>query len=148
MLKLAVLPLALAAIVTVCAPAQAGGYERYAAPQTGGTVNNYYGPTTVYQGGAAPSYSYGYSAPAQTYSHDQSAYGSAYSNAYAGSSGYQSGYGSYGADYGAPWGQPFAGGVGYSPYGNYGGYGFGTSVYGARMDPWNGYYGGRGNGYW
>jgi len=160
MLKLAALPLALAAVLSVVTSAQAGGHDRYLAPQSGGTVHNYYGPITIYQGGGAPTYSYGTSAPAQTYSHDQSSYGSAtagayansYANAYAGSSGYQSGYGSYGADYGAPWGAPFAGGVGYSRSGNYGGYGYGGGIYGsingARMDPWNGYYGGRGNGYW
>ena len=144
-------PLAIAVLLSATAAAQAGGYERYSAPA--GTVNNYYGPTTVYQG-AAPAYgqTYGYAYPAQGSSYS-SAYGNAtagaYADAYAGSAGNYSGYGYYGADYGAPWGEPFAGGVGYSPYGNYGGsYGYGAPVHGARMDPWNGYNGGRGNGYW
>ncbi len=139
-------PLVLAALLSATAAAQAGGYDRTAAPA--GTVNNYYGPTTVYQG-TAPVYgqSYGYAYPTQGGSYSSS-YGSATANAWAGASGYSSGYGYYGPDYGAPWGEPFAGGVGYSRYGNYGGYGYGGQVYGARMDPWNGYYGGPGNGYW
>ena len=58
-------------------------------------MNNYYGPTTVYQG-SAPGYSYDYSSAQPAY---------------------YSGYGSYGA----PWCEPFVGGVGYSRYGNYGG---------------------------
>lgn len=150
--KLAASTLALAAILSASVAAQAGGYDRYPAPPAhAGQVHNYYGPVTVYNG--QPAYSYGYAYP-QTYSTGSSAYGSAYAgayanayaNAYAGSSGHYSGYGY--SDYGAPWGEPFAGGVGYSPYGNYGGYGYGAQVYGARMDPWNGYNGAPGNGYW
>jgi hypothetical protein len=141
--------LAFAALLSLTLSAEAGGRRveyRRPAPAAG-TVNNFYGPTTVYQG-TAPGYGYDYSGAAP--------YGGAYAygnaGAYAGSSAYGS-YGAYyGADYGAqygqPWGPPFAGGVGYSPYGNYGGYyGYGA-VYGGRMDPWNGYYGGPGNGYW
>jgi hypothetical protein len=144
MLKTAALTLAVT--MTLIATAQAGGRDRYRAPAPyAGQVHNYYGPVTVYNGSGS-GYRYDYSnaypayAPSSSYGYGAS-YGSAYANAYG------QAYGSYGADYGAPWGPPFAGGVGYSPYGNYGGYGYG-SVYGARMDPWNGYNGGFGNGYW
>lgn len=155
MLKTAALTLA--ATLMLSATAQAGGYDRYPAPAAShaGQVHNYYGPVTVYNG-AAPGYRYDYgsaypaTAPSTVYS---APYGNAYAGAYAGAyaNSYGQAYGAYGADYGAqigaPWGPPFAGGVGYSPYGSaaYGGYG---SVYGARMDPWNGYNGGFGNGYW
>jgi hypothetical protein len=145
--------LSLAAILMLTTAAQAGGYRRereYLPPapqpvESQGTVNNYYGPTTVYQG-AAPSYGYDYSSAYQAAPSYGSTYGNAYTGAYAG--GYSSSYGSYGADYGAPWGQPFAGGVGYSPYGNYGGSYGAVPVYGARANPWNGYNGAPGNGYW
>lgn len=140
-------------ILALSAPAQAGGYDRYPAPAPeapyAGQVHNYYGPVTVYNG-TTPGYRYDYSsaypayAPSSSYGYSGS-YGSAYAGAYANANGQA--YGSYGADYGAPWGPPFAGGVGYSPYGAVGNYGYG-SVYGARMDPWNGYNGGFGNGYW
>jgi hypothetical protein len=133
--------LALTAILSFSTTAEAGGRRvQYRQPgPAAGTVNNFYGPTNVYQGYAASAPSYGYdysSAPAYGASYG---YGNAYGDAYS------SAYGSYGA----PWGQPFAGGVGYSPYG-YGAYGYGGygATYGARLDPWNGYYGGPGNGYW
>lgn len=142
MLKTAAL--GLVATLALTAAAQAGGYDRYPAyvapAPAAGQVHNYYGPVTVYNG-TAPGYRYDYSRayPVQSYGYG-SAYGSAYAGAYADSYAY--------GDYGAPWGPPFAGGVGYSPYGNYGGYGYGGSVYGARMDPWNGYNWAPGNGYW
>jgi hypothetical protein len=137
--------------LALSAAAQAG--DRYHAPEApyAGQVHNYYGPVTVYNG-TAPGYRYDTNSAYPAYA-PSTGYGGSYGNAYAGAyagayaNSYGQGYGSYGADYGAPWGPPFAGGVGYSPYGSaaYGGYG---SVYGARMDPWNGYNGGFGNGYW
>jgi hypothetical protein len=149
MLKTAALTLAVT--LALAAPAQAGGYDRYPAPAPAAPqVHNYYGPVTVYTGTAPYRYDYGNAYPAYAPSSGYGAsYGNAYAGAYAGAyaNTYGQGYGSYGAEYGAPWGPPFAGGVGYSPYGSaaYGGYG---SVYDARMDPWNGYNGGFGNGYW
>jgi hypothetical protein len=149
--------LGLTALLLMTAAAQAGGSRRErinmpAPAASAGTVNNYYGAVTIYQGAApaygssyssaAPAYGYGYGYSDSAASASSSAYAGAYANSY-GASGY------YG-DVGAPWGPPFAGGVGYSPYGNYGyGYGAQAPVYsGARMSPWNGYYGGPGNGYW
>ena len=142
--------LTLAALLSLTLGAEAGGRRvvQYRAPAaSAGTVNNFYGPTTVYQG-SAPAYGYydyGSAAPATAPS-----YGNSYAGAYAGA--YANGYssGSYGAEYGAPWGPPFAGGVGYSPYGYYGGYGSVTVPFysAGRQDPWNGYNGGWGNGYW
>lgn len=111
-------------------------------------MNNYYGAVTIYQG-AAPAYGGGYTSSTPAYG-----YGNASASAYAGAYANSSSYGGYYGDVGAPWGEPFAGGVGYSRSGNYGGYGsygYGAQppVYsGARMSPWNGYNGGYGNGYW
>jgi hypothetical protein len=140
MLKPAIL--SLAAIVLLTASAQAGGRDRYAAATPPGAaryygpVNNYYGPVTVYaapDGNTYPAY------PAAAYP----AYGAGYAtapecdaNCYGAGYDWSHGYGySYG-DYGAA----------YPAYGH--GYGYPPSNEGARLDPWNGYNGGWGNGYW
>jgi hypothetical protein len=142
MLKPAIL--SLAAIILLTAGAEAGGRDRYAAPPPPapgaaryyGPVNNYYGPVTVYaapDGNTYPAY------PAAAYP----AYGAGYAtapecdaNCYGAGYDWSHGYGySYG-DYGAA----------YPAYGH--GYGYPPSNEGARLDPWNGYNGGWGNGYW
>jgi hypothetical protein len=137
--------LTLVAIVAMAGSASAG--DRYAAPPPPGAaryygpVNNYYGPVTVYaapDGGgyatapAAPaypaygaSYGYGYATPPQC---DANCYGAGYDWSH----GYSYGYG----------------GTAYPAYGNAYGYGYPPANDAARRDPWNGYNGGWGNGYW
>lgn len=127
--------------------------DRYAAPPppTPGTaryygpVNNYYAPVTVYaapdQGGYANAPAY----PAQGYP----AYGDAYGYGYAtapecDANCYGAGYDwSHGYAYGG-----YSGGYAYPAYGGGYGYGYPPANDGARLDPWNGYNGGFGNGYW
>src|SRR3954469_20128407 len=99
--------LALTLILSFTLSAEAGGRRvqyRPAPAPVAGTVNNFYGPTNVYQGNGTPTYSYDYS---NAYPYGGStATGGGYAGAYAGVSAYGS-YGAYYGDYGAPWGQPF-----------------------------------------
>jgi len=140
MLKPAIL--SLAALVLLTATAEAGGRDRYAAPPPPvpgaaryyGPVNNYYGPVTVYTAPDAANY------PAASYP----AYGSGYATAP------ECDANCYGAGY--DWSHGY--GYGYGDTGGYAypangyGYGYPPANEGARLDPWNGYNGGWGNGYW
>jgi hypothetical protein len=131
--------LTLAALIGLAASAEAG--DRYAAPPPSagyryyGTVNNYYGPVTVYAapgGGQAPAYYPAYPANGSTYGYatapecDANCYGAGYNW----SGGYSSG-----------------GGYAYPNYG-YRYYGYPPANQYQRLDPWAGYNGGWGNGYW
>lgn len=102
-----------------------------------GPVSNYYGPVTIY---AAPDG--GYPAPAP----DASAYGYGTAPGWDANS-YGAGYDwSHGYGYDDPYG---AGGYAYPAYGyGYGYYGYPPANEAQRQDPWAGYNGGFGNGYW
>jgi hypothetical protein len=134
MLKPAIL--SLAALVLLTATAAAGGRDRYAAPPPPGAaryygpVNNYYGPVTVYAAPDSTAY------PAASYP----AYGPGTATAPAWDAN------SYGAGYDWSHGYGDYGGTAYPAYGY--GYGYPPANEGARLDPWNGYNGGWGNGYW
>lgn len=144
MLKPAILPLAAIVLLTGSAVAGERYRDRYAAPPPPvpgaaryyGPVNNYYGPVTVYAApGAAATPAY----PAASYP----AYGPGYAtapewdaNSYGAGYDWSHGYGYSHGDYGAAY-----------PAHGYG-YGYPPSNEGARLDPWNGYNGGWGNGYW
>jgi hypothetical protein len=134
--------LSLAAIILLTGSAVAGDRDRHAAPPPGagryyGPVNNYYGPVTVYAAPDAAAYP---AYPAPSYS----AYGPGAATAP------ECDANCYGAGYDWSHGYGYSyGGYGGSVYPAYGyGYGYPPSNEGARLDPWNGYNGGWGNGYW
>lgn len=130
--------LILATLVALAGSAAAG--DRYAAPPPPpggvryyGPVTNYYGPVTVYaapSGGQAPAYYPAYGSPYGTATApecDANCYGAGYN--WSGGYSYNNGgyaYPAYGYRY-----------YGYPPANQY-----------QRLDPWAGYNGGWGNGYW
>ena len=129
--------LAVAALIALTAGATAGERRndgRADAPvRYYGPVNNYYGPVTIYAVPDAGGYSVpppvpGYSA-ATPPDWDANSYGAGYDWSHG-----------YGNSYGD-------GGYAYPAYG-YGYYGYPPSNEGQRQDPWAGYNGGFGNGYW
>ncbi len=132
--------LTLAILTGMAATAQAGGCDRCAAPppQAGyryyGTVNNYYGPVTVYvtPGGG---YAYYPSSPS---------YGASYGGGYATAP--ECDANCYGAGYNWSGSYAYGGGYAYPAYGNR--YYYPPANAYQRQSPWAGYHGGWGNGYW
>jgi len=109
-------------------PPPAGGYRYY------GTVNNYYGPVTVY---AAPGGG-NYQTPA---------YYPAYGSPYGAATAPPCDANCYGAGYDWSGGYAYGGGYAYPAYGaRY--YGYPSANEYQRLSPWAGYNGGWGNGYW
>ena len=146
--------LTFAAVIALAGSACAGDRNAVPPPAPGaasyyyGPVNTYYGPVTINaaQGSAAyPATAY----PAQGSSQSSSYYGAGYATygaGYATAPGWDANSYGVGYDWSHGYGYGYGAGGGYA----YPGYGYGTYGYPSaqRLDPWAGYNGGWGNGYW